>query len=442
MQNNKFYNDIDDSRRRFIKNLIAISGGSVLMGTIPWLQSFTPEVKKEIKGQKARIGIIGTGSRGLYHIENLLLVPHCEIVALCDNYAPNLKKGAELCPKAKTYTDYKKLLESPDVNGVLINTPLNWHAVMTLDSLAAGKHTFCEKSMALTMDECKAVYDAYQTTNKSLYFGMQRLYEDKYIKALQMIHSGIIGDIVGIRCHWFRNNDWRRPVPSPELERTINWRLYKESSGGLMTELATHQLEVSNWALKRIPESVTGYGDIVFWKDGREVNDSISLTYHYQNGIKTTYETLIANKFNGMGEQVLGHKGTMELAKGIYHFEEAKPAPGILQLINQIEHKIFDAVPIAGPSWVPETAQKQETYNVLGNKAVVHSGASMIGAANDGSDLLVSAFCQSCITGEKAKNIVEECYLSTILCLMGNEAIASQSKIMFPGKYKIPYLNF
>ncbi|MCQ5209185.1 gfo/Idh/MocA family oxidoreductase, partial [Bacteroides thetaiotaomicron] len=70
---------------------------------------------------------------------------------------------------------------------------------------------------------------------------------------------------------WFRNADWRRPVPSPELEHKINWRLYKESSGGLMTELPCHQLEVCNCAAKRMPVSINGMGDIVYWKDGREV---------------------------------------------------------------------------------------------------------------------------------------------------------------------------
>lgn len=98
--------------------------------------------------------------------------------------------------------------------------------------------------MARTLDECKAIYDTYNQSDKVLYFCMQRMYDEKYIKGMQMIHSGLIGDVVGLRCHWFRNADWRRPVPSPELERKINWRLYKESSGGLMTELACHQLEV------------------------------------------------------------------------------------------------------------------------------------------------------------------------------------------------------
>src|SRR5690554_736354 len=268
---------VDRNLRQFIKDLGYISGGAAMLATMPWLQSFTTDAFNEIQGEKARIGLIGTGSRGVYHIHNLLTFPHVQIVALCDDYEPNLMEASALCPNAKTYTDYRKLLESKEVDGVIISTPLNFHAPMVLDALAAGKHTFCEKSMALTMQECKSIYDAYLSTDRVLYFGMQRLYDEKYIKAMQMIHNGTIGEIVGIRCHWFRNHDWRRPVPSSKLERKINWRLYKESSAGLTTELATHQLEVSNWAMKKMPQSVVGLGDIVYWKDGREVYDSVSL---------------------------------------------------------------------------------------------------------------------------------------------------------------------
>ena len=441
MTNNK--KEVDLSLRQFIKNLGYIAGGSALLASTPWLQSCTPEKLAEIKTEKkARIAFIGTGSRGQYHIHNILRVPHAEVVALCDNYAPSLKAASELCPQAKTYTDYKKLLESKDIDGVVISSPLNWHAPMVIDSLAAGKHTFCEKAMALTMDECKQIYEAYLNSKEVLFFGMQRLFDEKYVKALHMIHSGVIGDVVGIRCHWFRNHDWRRSVPDPALERSINWRLYKDASAGLMTELGSHQLEVSNWALKRIPESVVGFGDIVHWKDGREVYDSVSLTYRYSNGVKTTYESLIANKFNGMREQVLGNKGTMELATGEYYYEELAPAPGILQLINQVEHKIFDQIPIAGSSWVPETAQSQKPNYVIEGKINVTQGLSMIGAEADGSEELLSAFCQSVITGERVKDIVEECYCSTILCLLGNQAMDEQRKVDFPEEYKIPYLNF
>lgn len=435
--------EVDLSLRQFIKDLGYVSGGAALLGTMPWLQSFTTDKLQEIKKEKARIALIGTGSRGQYHIHNLLPMQHAEIVALCDNYPPNLKAASELCPKAKTYSDYRKLLEDPNIDGVVISTPLGSHAVITLDSLAAGKHVFCEKAMALTMEQCKAIYDAYLKTDKVLYFCMQRMFDEKYIKGMQMIHSGLIGDVVGARCHWFRNHDWRRPVPSPELEKRINWRLYRESSAGLMTELASHQLEVCNWATKLTPESVVGMGDIVFWKDGREVYDSVSLTYRYSNGVKITYESLISNKFNGMEDQILGQKGTMNLATGVYYLEEEGAGKsGIEQLLSQIGNKVFTAVPVAGPSWRPETKKEYKAHNILEGKFHVNDGLSMIGAEKDGSDAILDAFCQACITGEKGKDIVEESYSATMLCLLGNQAMDEQRKIDFPEEYKIPYMKF
>ena len=75
-----------------------------------------------------------------------------------------------------------------------------------------------------------------------------------------------------------------------------------------------------------------GMGDIVYWKDGREVYDSVNVTYRYSDGTKIAYESLISNKFNGMEDQILGHKGTMEMAKGIYYLEEDHSTSGIRQL--------------------------------------------------------------------------------------------------------------
>lgn len=435
---------VDLGLRQFIKDLGYISGGTALLSTIPWLQSFTPDTLNEIKNEKARIAVIGTGSRGQYHIHALLPMQHAEIVALCDIYPPNLEEASKLCPTARKYTDYRKLLESPDIDGVVIATPLNWHAPIVLDALSAGKHAFCEKSMALTMDQCKAIYDAYQKTNKVLYFCMQRMFDEKYIKGMQMIHSGLIGDVVGLRCHWFRNHDWRRPVPSANLERQINWRLYRDSSAGLMTELATHQLEVCNWATKRIPQSVVGMGDIVNWKDGREVYDSVSLTYRYSSGVKITYESLISNKFNGMEDQVLGNKGTMNLATGMYYLEGVDNTgnSGIEQLLSQIGNKVFAAIPAAGSSWRPETKKEYKPHYIIEGDYNINDGLSMIGAVKDGSDEILSAFCQACITGEKGKDIVEEAYCATLLCLLGNQAMDEQRRIDFPDEYKIPYMNF
>jgi predicted dehydrogenase len=415
------------NRRDFFNTL----GSSGLIALFPWLQSCTKEKNEATNGEKVRIGIIGTGSRGMYHLNNLLNIPQAEVIALCDDYEPHLQQATVLYPAAHKYDNYCKLLENKDIQAVLVATPLYLHDTMTVDALSAGKHVFCEKSMSLTLDGCKKIHDTYVQHDKVLYIGQQRLFDPKYLKAMEMIHSGLIGTITGMRAYWYRNNDWRRPVPSPELERRINWRLYREYSAGLVTELAAHQLQVGDWALGEHPESVAGYGDIVYWKDGREVYDNISLIYRYPSGIKMSYESIISNKFLGLEELILGNKGTVELEKGKYYFEEVQPAPGIMQLINDIEHKIFDNVSFAGPSWVPETASINRSYPIL-EKMNVTSGESSVGAVGDGSAELLTAFCNSAITGEKNDRLVEEAYYSSVYALLGLQAMDEKRIVPFP----------
>ena len=422
------------NRRDFFKLL----GSSGLIAMFPWLHSCTKEISDAVSNEKIRIGLIGTGSRGMYHLINILNIPipQAEVVALCDDYQPHLQQAADLFPKAKLYDDYCKLLEDRNVQAVIITTPLNEHERMSIDAFDAGKHVFCEKSMALTLEGCRKIFDAYKQSGKVLYVGQQRMFDPKYISAMDQIHKGLIGTVTGMRAYWYRNNDWRRPVPSPDLERRINWRLYRHSSAGLVTELAAHQLQIGDWALGLRPVSVTGFGDIVYWKDGREVFDNISLIYRYPNGVKMSYESVISNKFLGLEELIMGDKGTMELEKGKYYFEEARPAPGILQLINQIEHKIFDNISIAGPSWVPETASINKGYYIMENVKTT-SGASTVGADNDGSVELLTAFCNSAITGQPNHYIATEAYYSSIYALLGLQAMEENRIVTFPAEFEI-----
>ena len=183
-------------------------------------------------------------------------------------------------------------------------------------------------------------------------------------------------------------------------------------------------------------------GDIVHWKDGREVYDSVNVIYRYADGRKICYESLISNKFNGMEDQILGSRGTMELAKGVYYLEEDHTASGIRQLIGQLKERAFAAIPAAGPSWRPETRVEYPPHPIIEGAIHVNGGQSMIGADKDGSDVILSAFCHSCITGEKAPNVVEEAYCSTVLCLLGNQAMEEQRTIRFPEQYRIPYMKF
>ena len=419
------------TRGEFLSSLAA---GSATLALFPWLGSCTPQKEKETSGQKARLGIIGTGSRGKFHIANLLEDPSASIVALCDDFIPHLDEASALCPGAKRYTDYRKLLEDKDVDGVIICTPLSMHSQMTIDSLRAGKHSFCEKAMAHSVEQLKDMYRTWKGSSSVLMVGQQRLYDPKYVQAMDLVHSGAIGKVVGIRNYWYRNNDWRREVPSPEYERRINWRLYDEYSRGLMAELACHQLQNGSWAMGGLqPKCVTGTGSIMFWKDGREVFDSVAAIYQYPNGVHMTFDSIISNKHFGMGEQILGSEGTIDLVRGIIYSEAPAPRSGIRQFLDQIEQGVLSNSAFAGSSWVTEEASKDAGVRFAKN-VTVNDGASSVGAAGDGSVELMHAFCLAVISGVQPEGIVEEAYWSTILALLGDKATRTGERIEIPSE--------
>lgn len=425
-------NDNKMTRKDFLSSLGAITMGGAALSLFPWLHSCTPESEKLIQGEVARLGIIGTGSRGQFHIANLLLDSSARIVALCDDYQPHLEAAAAMVPDAKQYTDYRKLLEDKEVDGVIICTPLYLHARMTIDSILAGKHTFVEKAMAHSPEELSEMYRTWKENKPVLMVGQQRLYDPKYVKAMELIHGGAIGKVVGIRNYWYRNNDWRREVPSPEFERRINWRLYHAYSRGLMTELACHQLANGGWAMGGIqPESVCGNGSILFWKDGREVYDNVATVYQYPNGVNMTFESIISNKHFGMGEQILGSEGTIDLVRGIMYSEAGNRKSGIRQLLGQIEQGILSNAAFAGTSWATEDASTDKGIRFIEN-VTVNDGSSSTGAAGDGSAELIHAFCHAVISGHQPDKIVDEAYWSTLLALLGDRATREKTMISIP----------
>ena len=415
------------SRREFLKDMCFVAGGS-LLATCPWFSAFAQE--KETAREKGRVAVIGTGSRGRYHLRHLMNDPKAEVVAICDDYQPSIDEALKIAPKAKVYKDYRKLLENKDIDGVVIATPLHVHRMMVTDAFAAGKHVMCEKSITKTLEDTLAVYKAYQRSGRVFFVGQQRLFDPRYIKAMTLIEQGEFGPIEGIKTYWYRNNDWRRKVPSPELERKINWRLYRDYSLGMMTELACHQIQVGSWALKALPNTIMGSGSIVHWKDGREVYDNVSVLYVYDNGIKMSFDSIISNKFYGLEEQILGNKGTVEPEKGKYYYETIPPATGMMQLLHEVETGLFSSIPFAGPSWVPETANENKGEYLLGEKP-----------KEDGSRILLEAFVESCITGKQPEGLVEEAYYATTLSILGDQAMVEGRILTYPDEYKIDYLN-
>ena len=420
--------ETDNSRREFIK---AMGIGGIGLATIssPWMSVFADNKTSKGAADKVRIAVIGTGSRGSYHLTYLKAMEetdNIQVIAVCDNYEPHLKDALKITKgTAKGYSDYRKVLEIKDLDCILIATPLHTHAHITVDALKANKHVFCEKSMARTLPECKLMYDTAKQTGKILQLGHQRCFKPSYIKAIEYIRAGKIGKVNQIKAYWHRNNDWRRPVPSPELERQINWRLYTEYSCGLMTELASHQIQVANWVLGKTPVSVMGTGNINFWKDGREVYDNVALIYSYSDGTKFVYDSMISNKFYGLEEQVLGDKGTLELEMNKMYSENPPQPAGILQLVNDMEKGLFNTIPIAGASWVPETAsQYKGDYITVDDKI-------------DEGKLQLIAFVNSVRKDKPIPQLLEQGYHSGVWTLMGQQAMDEQKILTLPKEYSI-----
>ncbi len=414
-------------RRQFLINM-GMLGGGVLLATSPWFSVFSE--KKNTVGLVAHIGIVGTGSRGRFLMNFLAKNPKVEIVAICDIYQPSIDEALKIAPKTKVYKDYRGLLADKTVDAVVVATPLDAHYNIVMDAFDAGKHVFCEKSIAYSMDGTFNIYQKYKSSKKVFFVGQQRLFDPRYIHAVEKVHSNDFGKVSGIRAFWHRNNDWRRPIPAPELDEHINWRLYKMHSKGIMTELACHQLQIGTWVMRQIPNKVMGHGAITYWKEKREVYDNVSCIYMFDNGVKMNFDSVLSNKFYGLEEQILCSKGTVEPEKSKYYFEEIPPAPAFLQMINDVENAMFGTLPFAGTSWIPETANVNNGHYLLDEKP-----------QGDGSSLMLEAFAEAVITQKQPDLIVEEGYYATQLSLLGHQAMEEDRMLVFPEKYKIDYLN-
>ncbi|RKR12259.1 putative dehydrogenase [Maribacter vaceletii] len=261
---------------------------------------------------KLTIGIIGTGDRGSGLIPLINEIDNFKVVACCDTLPFRLENGLSKAPKkAKGYADYRKLLDNPDIDAVLISTPFNTHSKIALDALDAGKHVYCEKTMAKGLDGIQHLIQKTKNSNKIFQTGHQYHSSRLYTHVVDLIKNGKVGKITSFDCQWNRNGNWRRPVPKPELEKVINWRMYREFSGGLVAELCSHQIDFVNWVLDATPNKVMGIGGIDYWKDGRETYDNVNLMYEYPNGIKAKFTCLTSNAKDGYQIIVKGDKGTI-----------------------------------------------------------------------------------------------------------------------------------
>lgn len=409
-------------RREFLRKLALAVGSSALLAELPWWSPLRAAPVGDSPSDRVRLGVIGTGSRGSRLLLNLVRTPGVEVVAVCDDYEPNLIKGAEIAGgAARKFTDHRRLLEMPGVDGVVIATPLHQHAPICLAALAAGQHVFCEKSLAYTFEECRAVALAAKASGRVFQIGHQRLYSAEFLRAHELVRAGEIGAITQIRAFWHRSSSWRRTGVTPDLERRLNWRLYRASSAGLMTELASHHLHAANWFLGAPPLSCVGYGSINFWQDGRELYDNVNVVYRYPGGVHVIYDSILSNRFHGQEIQLIGTKGTIELETSRIYAETPPPAPGIVQLVNQLERGLFETIPLGGPSWVPDLRQDTQGRPLIPQLS-----------QDDGTAVQLAAFANAIRHEAPIPGMIEHAFNTGVAALMGQFAMEQGREVSWP----------
>ena len=344
------------TRRNFIGNVATGLAGTLATGM---------SAAKVLSGATSplRIGVIGMGERGTQLAREAIACPDTELAAVSDVYARRLDDARPLAPQARHYGDYRQMLADPSIDAVLIATPQHLHAEGFIAAIAAGKHVYQEKAMALTVGDAKRMRAAYAESGakRVVQVGHQTCSSGHVTDASNYLASGGVGQVTAIRARMYRNTphgkpQWTRPVypdMTPDTidwkaflgsaaprefdpDRFVNWRLFDDYSGGSVHENMSHQLAFWYKVMDlQIPRAVTMAGDIYRWKDGREVPDTVTVTMGHYEDILFSWDSGFGNNQLGIGEDVLGTDGTISRGQQIRYTPQKVTRPEAAETMGQ-----------------------------------------------------------------------------------------------------------
>lgn len=450
-----------DSNKVTRREMVAMAGAATAAAVAAKKRSEGPYIQKvKAANNQVQYAIIGTGGRGQYHIKHFNKLDSGRCVALCDIFDTNLQNAIKASKdKPIGIKDYRELLSRKDIDAVLISTPLYTHFPITRDALQAGKHVFCEKSMVFKAEEVHALRKlAEEHPKQTLQVGLQRRYSKFYQTAKQMVEKGTIGQVTHAYAQWNRNPGWTmKPDKDLKVQRERNWRLYREFSGGLVAELASHQIDVCDWMFNASPEFVVGVGDLTWRKDGRDVYDNVQLIFKYPKNQKLMYSSISTNKhltlFSGQrtefGEVIMGTEGTIEItvgtddeaAIGLWFFE---PGPKLTAAEQKKQVAAVAGATLAstgrGSRALPilferDTISGKESFvekeMKFARRWLYSKGVMVPEEDRNPCTVQLDAFLESCRTGAKPKADVEIGLADSSMVILANLALDEGRRVYF-----------
>jgi predicted dehydrogenase len=324
---------IDNTRRDFLKKTAAASAAFL-----------TPKFASAALGanDRVRIAMIGVGSRGQELLKQIVAVPGTQVVAIADVYTRRFDEARQIAPGIQTFSDYRRVLDMKDIDGVIVASPLHIHARHFVDTLAAGKDLYAEKTMTWSIPEAEKCLDAAHKSDRIIQIGLQHESGGPFTDAKKWISDGMLGKVTQVESwmsrntphghgQWVRqpaadctaqNVGWQaflngRPDKGFDAYRFMNWRLFWMFSGGNITENMIHQIA---WIMSLLdlplPSAAYMSGGIFSEKDGREVPDTIDVTVDFPDEVVVTWQSTFSNRRYGLGQRILGSDGTVEYIAG------------------------------------------------------------------------------------------------------------------------------
>jgi predicted dehydrogenase len=323
-------------RRDFIKG--------AALGTV----SFMAYPSSRVLGanDRVRLGVIGFGGRAQELVKQVRAIPNVDLAAVADIYTRRLAEAkaeaGHLSSTLRTLDDHRHLLDLKDIDAVIVASPLHIHCRHFLDTLAAGKDLYSEKTMTWSIAEAEKCLAAAKGSDRVVQVGLQHESSGSLADAKKWIGEGMVGKVTHVQSWMSRNTphgkgQWVRPVPADcsaqnvnwkaflngrkdrpfDANKFINWRLFWEFSGGNVTENMVHQIAWIITALDLdLPTAAYMSGGVFSEPDGREVPDTIAVVLDYPKDLVVTWQSTFSNSRYGLGEHILGSDGTIEHVAG------------------------------------------------------------------------------------------------------------------------------
>lgn len=289
-----------------------------------------------------QIALIGAGGMGQGDTRLATSLPGIKLVAACDCYDGRLAHMKEVYgPDIKTTRDYREILSRSDVDAVIIATPDHWHRRISVESMSAGKHVYCEKPMVHAIEEGQSIIEAQTKSGKVFQVGSQYRSSLAYLKARELYQSKAIGELNSVEAWLDRNTaigaweysiptdantttcDWTQfqgnaPKRAWDPDRFFRWRKYRDYGTGVAGDLFVHLLTGLHTVTGSIgPERIYATGGIRYWT-GRDVPDVMLATLDYpESSAHPAFNVLLRINFKSgeakesFGVKFIGSDGVM-----------------------------------------------------------------------------------------------------------------------------------